>query len=119
MIFDDADIKKIVKAILAKHILPDIIGNLRAFSSQTFRCKKCGKTYRRPLLNERCFKCGGDLTQTVHPKNVIKYLDIGRTLLKYVKDDHYLTSRFNLLEKEIRQTITGISRQVLTLSDFI
>ena len=119
MIFDEDDIKRVVRAILTKHILPDIIGNLRAFSSQMFRCKKCGRSYRRPPLNGRCTKCGGEISQTVHPKNVIKYLDIGRRLVKYIKEDHYLVSRFEILEKEISQTIAGVSRQKLKLTDFL
>ena len=119
MIFEEEDVKKIVRSLLIKHILPDILGNLRSFTSQAFRCKKCGRIYRRPPLNGKCIKCGGDLIQTVHPKNIIKYLDIGKRLLRYVKDDSYLTNRFGLLEKEIYQTISGIESKKIRLTDFL
>lgn len=119
MIFEEEDIRKIVRSILKKHILPDIIGNLRSFTSQSFRCKKCGKIYRRPPLSGKCTRCGGELLQTVHPRNIIKYLDIGKKLLKYIKDDSYLVSRFELLEKEINQTISGMESKRVKLTDFL
>ena len=33
---------EVVKSVLRTHLLPDIIGNTKAFTSQRFRCKSCG-----------------------------------------------------------------------------
>ena len=118
-IFDKNELSYIIRSIIKKHILPDIIGNLRAFSSQRFRCSKCNKIIRRPLLSNSCPRCGGNLIQTVHVKNVVKYLDLAKELMKYVKDDKYLLNRFELLEKEIAQTISSYSPKRISLTDFI
>ena len=118
-IFNDAELSYIIRSIIRKHILPDIIGNLRAFSSQRFRCTKCNKIVRRPLLSNTCPRCGSNLVQTVHVRNVVKYLDLARSLLKYVKDDRYLVNRLELLEKEIGQTIASYTPKRLSLTDFI
>lgn len=118
-IFSKEEVALIIKSILKKHILPDIIGNLRAFSSQRFRCSKCNKIVRRPLLSNTCPRCGGNLVQTVHVKNVIKYLDLARSLTKYIKDDRYLINRLELLEKEIGMTMQSYSPKRVSLIDFM
>jgi|Deesub1362B_J571_1020462.scaffolds.fasta_scaffold00004_41 DNA polymerase II large subunit len=116
LLYDDPVKIKIVEAILNKHILPDIIGNLRAFSTQSFRCKKCNKSYRRPPLRGVCEICGGDLLQSVRPKSIIKYLDIAKQLVNEVNVNDYLKHRIRLLEEEIMSTVTlkGIIKEKLT-----
>ncbi|MHB2036654.1 MAG: DNA polymerase II large subunit, partial [Nitrososphaerales archaeon] len=37
----------VVKSVLRTHLLPDIIGNTKAYTSQRFRCKDCSAKYRR------------------------------------------------------------------------
>lgn len=118
-LFSKNELSLIIRSILNKHILPDIIGNLRAFSSQRFRCSKCNKIIRRPLLNNTCPRCGGNLVQTVHVKNIVKYLDLAKNLIKYIRDDKYLINRFELIEKEIGQTVSSYSPKRLSLTDFI
>jgi DNA polymerase II large subunit len=118
MIFNDDELSIIIHSILTKHVLPDIIGNLRSFTSQSFRCKRCNKIHRRPPLSGKCTKCGGELIQTVYPKNVIKYLDLAKILLKHVKSDNYLVNRIELIEKEIQQTISGVAIRK-RLTDFL
>src|SRR5439155_5535550 len=41
------DPNDVVARIVVHHFLPDLIGNLKAFSSQQVRCTKCGEKYRR------------------------------------------------------------------------
>ncbi|MHA1471745.1 MAG: DNA polymerase II large subunit, partial [Promethearchaeota archaeon] len=45
------DDRKVAEKILTTHFKPDIIGNLRRFSLQHFRCVKCNEKYRRPPLS--------------------------------------------------------------------
>lgn len=65
--------------ILEKHALPDLIGNLRAFSSQTIRCVTCNSKYRRIPLSGKCSNADctkSNLILTVFPKSVSKYFDV-------------------------------------------
>ena len=68
------DAKDVVYQVVTKHFLPDMIGNLKSFSSQSLRCTKCGAKYRRIPLSGKCY-CGNNLTLTVHEGSVKKYLE--------------------------------------------
>ena len=62
----DAD--EVAAMVLTTHILPDIIGNMRSYSSQTFRCTTCGAKFRRmPLIcasnTELTIICAVELNQ--------------------------------------------------------
>jgi DNA polymerase II large subunit len=60
--------------ILNSHFMKDIVGNLRAFTRQMFRCSKCNKKYRRPPLKGVCDRCGGPILQTVYKGGIKKYI---------------------------------------------
>ncbi|MBU1939947.1 DNA polymerase II large subunit, partial [Candidatus Micrarchaeota archaeon] len=49
--------KDALERVMVSHFLPDIIGNARAFSRQTFRCTTCNTKYRRIPLSGKCGKC--------------------------------------------------------------
>ncbi|HMK46523.1 MAG TPA: DNA polymerase II large subunit, partial [Methanocella sp.] len=51
------DERDVAERVINSHFLPDLIGNLRAFSTQQMRCVKCGARYRRPPLTGTCPKC--------------------------------------------------------------
>ncbi|MHA1301080.1 MAG: DNA polymerase II large subunit [Candidatus Helarchaeota archaeon] len=101
----DAD--DVAKRIIEKHFLRDIIGNLRAFTSQSYRCPKCNKTYRRIPLSGYCDnktkgrKCNGKLILTVTRGGIVKYLDIAVDLVKKYNLDDYLKQRLELAEDYI------------------
>jgi len=98
---------KIAKSIIEHHLLPDLIGNLKAYINRGYRCKKCGAIYRRPPLFGKCERCGGGLIPTVKEKNVIKYLlTIKQLLNKYCAGESYLNQRFYLLERELKEIIS-------------
>ena len=59
------DTDEVVSMVLTTHILPDIMGNMRSYSSQGFRCSYCGEKYRRVPLIGRCIRCDNELLQTV------------------------------------------------------
>ena len=48
------DIAEAVTLVLNAHFLPDLMGNLKSFATQHFRCKSCGVQFRRPPLSGRC-----------------------------------------------------------------
>ncbi|MFQ5950609.1 MAG: DNA polymerase II large subunit, partial [Candidatus Geothermarchaeales archaeon] len=113
------DVKTVVKAVLQNHLLPDLVGNLRAFTTQSFRCKRCNARYRRPSLSGRCDICGGALTQTVHAKTVTKYLGIVRGLVDDYVEDPYIKERLKLLERELRLTLAHGPEAQKTLSEYL
>ena len=44
---DAVDVKHVALKVLTTHFIRDIAGNLRAFSTQSFRCKSCNKRFCR------------------------------------------------------------------------
>ncbi|MCS6769799.1 MAG: DNA polymerase II large subunit [Candidatus Caldarchaeum sp.] len=70
----------VVDSIVSSHILPDIIGNVKAFMVQSFRCKKCNKKYRRLPLTGKCPYCQLDLSLTVFRGGVEKYIELAEQM---------------------------------------
>jgi DNA polymerase II large subunit len=95
------DPREVVESVLRTHLLPDIVGNLKAYTSQSFRCKRCGTTHRRLPLKGVCLKCGGTLQPTVSRRSVEKYLDLGLRLAERYGVDPYLRTRLHLVSEEL------------------
>ncbi len=113
------DVSQMVRSVINTHLLPDILGNLRAFTTQSFRCKKCYFNHRRPPLSGNCDSCGGELVQTVHKRGVEKYLNIVKDLLRNYCPDPYLQERVALTEREINLTLIQAGESQKTLSEYI
>ena len=114
---DAVDVRSVALKVLTKHFLRDISGNLRAFSTQTFRCKSCNKKYRRMPLNGKCF-CGGQLTLTVYRGNIEKYLDAAQELVDKYGLPKYYTQRLILIREEIHSMFDNKKPVQTTLFDF-
>jgi DNA polymerase II large subunit len=104
----DAD--DVAERILSTHLLPDMIGNLRSFSTQSFRCGKCGAKYRRIPLAGRCtntikvpqpHRCDNKLILTVSEGSVKKYLHIANDISDRYAISNYLKQRIVLMGKNI------------------
>jgi len=91
----------VVKSVLRTHLLPDIIGNTKAFTSQRFRCKSCSAKYRRMPVKGVCLSCGGELQPSVTRGSVQKYLQLGLRLSQKYDVGEYLRSRFVLASEEL------------------
>ncbi|OLS25708.1 MAG: DNA polymerase II large subunit [Candidatus Heimdallarchaeota archaeon LC_2] len=79
------DENDIALRILEKHVLPDLMGNLRAFNSQLVRCVTCNSKYRRVPLKGKCTNSDcprSNIILTVPPRGVSKYFDICKDLVK-------------------------------------
>jgi len=112
------DPNDVVARIVVHHFLPDLIGNLKAFSSQQVRCTKCGTKYRRIPLRGKCLSCGGNLTLTVHESSVKKYLEISKRISQQFEVSNYLRQRIDLIEDAITSLFTNDRTQDLKLDDF-
>ena len=113
----DAD--EVMAMVLTTHILPDIMGNLRAFSSQSFRCTKCGQKYRRMPLVGKCLECHHELLQTVTRGSVEKYVQTALNICSEFKINEYLTSRIETLQAELNLLFKEEVKDQHTIIDFI
>ena len=112
---DEADV---AYKVIERHFLPDILGNLRAFSKQSVRCPTCNITYRRPPLLGVCTKCNGKLTLTVHEKSVKKYLEISKEVAQRYNISSYAQQRIVLVEKSIDSLFMSDKVKTTKLTDF-
>jgi len=111
------DARRVALKVLTTHFLRDIAGNLRAFSTQGFRCKSCNKSFRRLPLRGKCPFCAGALTLTVYRGGIEKYLDAAQHLIDDYGLPAYYTQRLNLIKAEIESMFdNGKPRQVSLLS---
>ena len=95
---DAADVARLV---IEKHLLRDIKGNLRKFSTQQFRCSKCSDKYRRPPLSGKCRLCGGRLIFTVSEGSIIKYLEPAISLSNKYNLPPYLKQVLELTKNRV------------------
>jgi DNA polymerase II large subunit len=112
---DEADV---AYKVIERHFLPDILGNLRAFSKQSVRCPLCNTTYRRIPLQGICTKCNGKLTLTVHEMSVKKYLNISKEIAEKYNLPVYARQRIALVEKSIDSMFVSDKVKNTKLSDF-
>jgi DNA polymerase II large subunit len=113
------DEDEVMSMVLTTHILPDIMGNLRAYSSQSFRCTKCGQKYRRMPVVGRCLECHNELLQTVTRGTVEKYVQTALNICSEFKINEYLTSRINTLQTELNLLFKENPKDQHTIIDFI
>ena len=96
-----------------------MLGNLRSFSQQTFRCTSCGEKFRRVPLSGKCLKCGKDtLAMTVHHGGIVKYLDKSLELSKKFDLGSYMTQRLELIGQYINSLTNNPKVKQRTLSSF-
>jgi len=112
---DEADV---AYKVIERHFLPDILGNLRAFSKQSVRCPTCNITYRRIPLSGKCRTCGGKLILTVHEKSVKKYLEISKEIADRYHIPWYAHQRIKLVEKNIDSLFSSDKVRKTKLTDF-
>ena len=112
------DVADAVTLVLNSHFLPDLMGNMKSFATQKFRCKVCGESYRRPPLSGRCTSsasrggpCGGDLLPTVYEGAVKKYLGLSQRLAATPGVTDYLRQRVQLLESSLATLFPGALAQ--------
>jgi len=111
--------KDALEKVMGSHFLPDIIGNARAFSRQTFRCTTCNEIYRRVPLSGKCYKCGkSTIILTIHEGSVRKYLKIAQNMAKQENLSSYLIQRLDMIEKEIDSVFKSDTVKQKSLFEF-
>ena len=96
-----ADTSDTARLIIEKHFIRDMKGNLRSFSTQSFRCVGCNEIVRRPPLKGKCPKCGGKLIFTIHEGGIKKYLNFALELTEKYHLSIYLQQNIQLIKRYI------------------
>ncbi len=112
------DEHNVAERVINTHFLPDIIGNLRAFSRQEFRCVNCDQKYRKIPLQGKCVKCNGKLTLSVHGGSIKKYLDLSRELVETYNVKEYTKQRLKLIDLEIQSLFESDTKRQIKISEF-
>lgn len=113
-----SDVRDEARRILHTHFIPDIIGNLRSFATQQFRCMKCNTKYRRlPLINQ-CVKCGGKIVSTVSEGGIIKYLGLSLDIVKKYDLDNYTKQRLLLAQDYVKSIFTSDKGRQIKLDKY-
>jgi DNA polymerase II large subunit len=113
---DETDV---AERIIEYHFLPDLLGNLRAFSRQETRCLDCGTKYRRMPLTGTCRECGGNVNLTVHEGSVSKYLETAIEIADAYGAREYTVQRLQLLERTIESVFENDKDRPSTLGEFM
>jgi DNA polymerase II large subunit len=118
------DLAEAVTLVLNAHFLPDLMGNLKGYATQKFRCKECGASYRRPPLTGRCTetragggRCDGELLSTVYEGSVKKYLPLSQRLGSMEGITPYVRQRIQVLADSLSTLFPGAASQT-TLDEF-
>ncbi|WP_336360422.1 DNA polymerase II large subunit [Haladaptatus sp. ZSTT2] len=113
---DETDV---AERVIEYHFMPDIIGNLRAFSRQKTRCLDCGKKFRRFPLSGDCNECGGRVNLTVHEGSVKKYVDTAIRVADEYGAREYTKQRLDILDQSIRSVFENDKNKASKISDFM
>jgi DNA polymerase II large subunit len=109
----------VAERVIKSHFLPDLIGNLRAFSRQKVRCVKCNKKFRRPPLRGTCPKCNGKIVLTVHEGSVKKYMEVAIKIAYEYEVSDYTKQRLELMNLEIKSLFESDVSKQMGLADFM
>ena len=112
------DAKVVARKVLSTHFMRDIAGNLRAFSTQGFRCKSCNRRFRRLPLKGKCPECGGALSLTVYRGGIEKYLEAARHIIDKYGLPRYYAQRLDMVEDEVNSLFEGKKPRQVCLADF-
>ena len=113
---DETDV---AERVIEYHFLPDIIGNLRAFSRQETRCLDCGEKYRRMPLTGECRECGGRVNLTVHEGSVSKYVDTAIEVAERFDCRPYTKQRLKVLDQSLESIFEDDTNKQSGIADFM
>jgi hypothetical protein len=129
--------QRVASQVIESHFLPDLRGNLMAFTRQKVRCVKCAASYRRMPLAGRCIQtvstgggltgsrdgdsvlCGGNVVLTVSEGAVRKYIEITRNVIEKYGVDDYTKQRVEWMTESVDSLFNDDTVTVMTINDFV
>ena len=116
-LIEAVDTTEIVSNVISTHLVPDIMGNLRAYARQSFRCTACGRSYRRTPLLQHCI-CGNKVIQTITRASIEKYLKLAKRLVDKYQVSVYQRGRIHALSDEIELVFGKSDGDQALLTDY-
>ncbi|UPW01769.1 DNA polymerase II large subunit [Halorussus gelatinilyticus] len=113
---DETDV---AERVIEYHFLPDLIGNLRAFSRQETRCLDCGQKYRRMPLTKECRDCGGQVNLTVHQGSVNKYMETAIQVADKYDCREYTKQRLEIMDRRLESIFENDKNKQGSIADFM
>jgi DNA polymerase II large subunit len=135
------DVRTVASSVVRSHFLPDLRGNLVAFTRQKIRCMKCAHSYRRLPLAGKCIQtkkggdavaggglgleadenrqCGGNLALTVTEGAVRKYINVTGHVVNTYGVDNYTKQNIEWLAKSVESLFNNDRARQASLFDFI
>ncbi|WP_135853287.1 DNA polymerase II large subunit [Halorussus salinus] len=113
---DETDV---AERVIEYHFLPDLIGNLRAFSRQETRCLDCGEKYRRMPLTKECRECGGQVNLTVHQGSVNKYMETAIRVAEKYDCREYTKQRLEIMDRRLESIFENDKNKQGSIADFM
>ncbi len=134
------DVRTVASSVVRSHFLPDLRGNLVAFTRQKVRCLKCGHSYRRMPLAGKCIQppkntgrgmsafgvkkddsglCDGNLALTVTEGAVRKYIKVTKHVMATYGVDNYTKQNVEWLAESVESLFNNDKAKQLSLSDFL
>ena len=131
-------VERVASQVIESHFLPDLRGNLVAFTRQKVRCVKCGEKYRRMPLAGKCIQshkleigglsarrgedstmCGGNVILTVTEGAVRKYIKVTEGIIENYGVGMYTEQRVKWLTDSADSLFNNDRVTVMTLTDFL
>ena len=112
------DASDVAARVLQTHLIPDLLGCLRAFTSQKFRCVECNTRYRRVPLVGHCLRCGGRILTTVSKNTVTKYFDLAKEMIRDYNVGTVFEERIEMIEQNLASVFEGKTPVQKRLTDF-
>ena len=131
------DVRVVASSVIRSHFLPDLRGNLVAFTKQKVRCLSCGHSYRRMPLASKCIQparmnsgsqrfgggegklCHGNLALTVTEGAVRKYIQVTRHVMETYGVDNYTRQNVEWLAGSVESLFNNDKARQMSLSDFL
>ena len=134
------DVRTVASSVVRSHFLPDLRGNLVAFTRQKVRCLKCGHSYRRMPLAGKCIQpkkltgrgmsafgvkksegdmCNGNLALTVTEGAVRKYINVTKHVMETYGVDQYTRQNVEWLAESVESLFNNDNTKQLSLADFL
>jgi DNA polymerase II large subunit len=112
------DCQDVARKVLQTHLIPDLLGCLRAFTSQKFRCPDCNAKYRRVPLSGHCRFCSGRILTTVSKNTVVKYFELAAEMIRTYDVGTMFRERIEMIEENLTSVFEGKTPAQKKLTEF-
>jgi DNA polymerase II large subunit len=105
------DSHEVAKNILMKKLLPRTLETIVNYTTQEFKCKNCGKSYRRMTVRGLCISCEKKLQPSFTYNHILRYIQTLEHISSSISIDEstketvkYIKENFESLFYERKQT---------------